>query len=98
MKRTRVDMQPPTQTLRLVVRVLCMMMAIMMPMVAMSSFPLSPSSPAPSAESVLFRPLQEQVQRGEEQYQAQPGILQEDYGIWNPTPYDGGGGAAPIPH
>ncbi|KAG2692689.1 hypothetical protein I3760_08G064000 [Carya illinoinensis] len=103
MKRTRLYMQPkimPTRTLGLVIGMLCMIMVIMMPMVATSSWPSSvpPLSLAPSTESLPSHPLKDQVQRGEEQYQAEPEVLLEDYGMWNPTPYDGGGDAAPIPH
>jgi hypothetical protein len=78
---------------------LCMIMVVMMPMVVVTaSSSLLPLSPAPSATSTLFDPLEDQVQRGEEQYQVQPEILQEDYGIWYPAPDFGGGGTAPIPH
>lgn len=95
-------MQPKimsTGTLRFVMCMLCMIMVVMMPMVVVTaSSSLLPLSPAPSATSTLFDPLEDQVQRGEEQYQVQPEILQEDYGIWYPAPDFGGGGAAPIPH
>lgn len=94
-------MQPkimPTEALRLVMCMLCMIVVVMMPMVVTASSSLLPLSPAPSATPTLFDPLQDQVQRGEEQYRVQPEILPEDYGIWFPAPNFGGGGTAPIPH
>lgn len=92
-------MQPkimPTPTLRLVMRRLCMIIAFMMLMIAITS---SSSSPVPSTiGSLLFHLQQDQAERGKEQYQVQPEIMQEDYGMWDPTPNCEGGNAAPIPH
>ncbi len=90
-----------TGTLRLVMHLSWMIMVIMMPVIATTSSSLLPApapAPLPSPSSVSLHPLQEQMHRGEEQYQVQPDILLEDYGIWNPTPNYGGGYFAPIPH
>ncbi|KAL3640943.1 hypothetical protein CASFOL_015911 [Castilleja foliolosa] len=47
--------------------------------------------PPPSASPPLFRP--------EAVVEADEAVMEEDYAIWNPTPYFGGGGdGAPIPH
>ena len=95
-------MQPnimPTGSLGLVMRTLCVIMVVMMPMAVTASSSLLPLSPSPSppATSILFDPLENQV-RGEEQYQVQQEILQEDYGNWNPAPNSGDDDTAPIPH
>ena len=92
-----------TGTLRLVMHLSWMIMVIMMPVIATTSSSLLPApapapAPSPAPSSVPLHPLQEQMHRGEEQYQVQPDILLEDYGIWNPTPNYGGGYFAPIPH
>jgi hypothetical protein len=96
-------MQPnimPAGSLGLVMCILCVIMVVMMPMAVTASSSLLPLSPSPSppATSILFDPPENQVQRGEEQYQVQQEILQEDYGNWNPAPNSGDYNAAPIPH
>lgn len=97
--KMRLDMQANivTGTLRLVMLLSCMMMVIMMPMMATASSSKPPLLPAPSMASASLRPQQE-MHRGEEQYQVQPEILPEDYGISDPPPNIGRGAYAPILH
>ncbi|KAF4347531.1 hypothetical protein G4B88_025769 [Cannabis sativa] len=60
----------------------------------------SPSQPTPPTPFPAPSPLQMveiPLQSGGEHYHFPPKFM-EDYGIWNPTPYFGGGNAAPIPH
>lgn len=94
-------MQPkimPTGSLGLVMCMLCVIMVVMMPMAVTASSSLLPLSPSPPATSTLFDPLENQVQRAEQQYQVQQEILQEDYGNWNPAPNSGDDSSSPIPH
>ncbi|PON91008.1 Transmembrane protein [Trema orientale] len=59
---------------------------------------LLPVKHAPSPSSVSLQPIEKPLQRDEEEHNHFPPEFIQDYGFWNPTPYFGGGHAAPIPH
>ncbi|KAM6578598.1 hypothetical protein CsatB_030435 [Cannabis sativa] len=89
-------------TVNLVEHACIMAMVIIMTMILTGDATTvpSPSQPTPPTPFPAPSPLQMveiPLQNGGEHYHFPPEFM-EDYGIWNPTPYFGGGNAAPIPH
>ncbi|KAJ4842406.1 hypothetical protein Tsubulata_039842 [Turnera subulata] len=63
-----------------------------------SSLRLMPQSAAPAASlPYYYQELQDEGMIGSHS-EVQPEDVVADYGIWDPTPYSGGGGYAPVPH
>ncbi|XP_021285137.1 uncharacterized protein LOC110417224 [Herrania umbratica] len=89
-----------------------MVIMTLMPMIATeSSSPSSPLSSSSPASDLLFHPVESKKHQGSgdkeireisylQQDHRQKVIIEEDYGVWNPTPRpgDGGGRASPVPH
>lgn len=84
----------PYSVLRLLRYLACMVMIFRVAVVAFADEAAAGATSAGSPMSVLvFFPREEQKQ----QNQIQPQI-DEDYVDYDPAPYFGGGGEAPIPH
>lgn len=91
-------------TVSSVEHVLCVIIVIIMTVLpTRAPTPMSSPSPllvtsAPLPSSLPLQPVEKPLQIRELEHYNFPPEFVEDYGFWNPTPYFGGGNAAPIPH